>query len=190
MIGYVGDMISPYVQKDPTKFCTYEEFEEGLSTLKEFCLLRAESVKGQLEGTIASTSEGQEQNSGTRIDASDIVISAMGSMGNTVGEGGGPDNFMGVSEDQDAMSSDQPPDQPDGEVEDSGSFGSMGEAPQMPADMAGGNFGGGGAMPDMSRGENAQDAPASSGRETWILLGVSTAVLLLGLAVAFVFKRR
>ena len=190
MIGYVGDMISPYVQKDPTKFCTYEEFEEGLSTLKEFCLLRAESVKGQLEGTIASTSEGQEQNSVTRIDASDIVISAMGSMGNTVGEGGGPDNFMGVSEDQDAMSSDQPPDQPDGEVEDSGSFGSMGEAPQMPADMAGGNFGGGGAMPDMSRGENAQDAPASSGRETWILLGVSTAVLLLGLAVAFVFKRR
>ena len=80
--------------------------------------------------------------------------------------------------------------QPDGEAEDSGSFGSMGEAPQMPADMAGGNFGGGGAMPDMSRGENAQDASAAGGRETWILLGVSTAVLLLGLAVAFVFKRR
>ncbi len=29
MIGYVGDMISPYVQKDPTKFCTYEELRRA-----------------------------------------------------------------------------------------------------------------------------------------------------------------
>ena len=41
MIDSVSEMIAPYVEKDPTKFCTYEEFEEGVSTLKEFCLLRA-----------------------------------------------------------------------------------------------------------------------------------------------------
>ncbi len=193
MIGYVGDMISPYVQKDPTKFCTYEEFETGLCTLKEFCLLRAESVSGQLDGTIASTSEGQEQNSGARIDASDIVISAMGSMGNTMGEGGGPDNSMGVPEGQAAMSNDQPADRPGGEMEGGDSMGSMGEMPQMPTDMPGGNVGGGGGMPDMpdmSVGDNAQNAPADGGGETWILLGVSIVVLLLGLAVAFGFKRR
>ena len=79
MIDDVKEMISPYVESDPTKFCTYEEFETGIDTLKEFCLLRAESVKAQLDGTIASTSGEQDQE--TLIDASNLTISAMGSMG-------------------------------------------------------------------------------------------------------------
>ena len=37
-------MISPYVEKDPTKFCSYEDFKKGISTLQEFCILRAESI--------------------------------------------------------------------------------------------------------------------------------------------------
>lgn len=85
MIGNVKLMISPYIESDPTKFCTYEEFEEGIDTLKEFCLLRAESVNAQLNGTIASTSEGQDKE--TLIDASAITISAMGSMGGGAGKG-------------------------------------------------------------------------------------------------------
>lgn len=52
-------MLSPYVEKDPTKFCTYEDFEKGAEALKEFCVLRAESVSGQLGGSIPSTSDGQ-----------------------------------------------------------------------------------------------------------------------------------
>lgn len=82
MIDSVEELIAPYVEKDPTKFCTYEEFEEGVSALKQFCLRRAESISGQLAGTIPSTSDGQEQEEGKLIDASDISISAMGgSMG-------------------------------------------------------------------------------------------------------------
>lgn len=84
MIDKVSSMISPYVEKDPTKFCTYEEFEAGISTLKEFCLLRAESVKGQLDGTIGSTSDTQE--SGTLINADNIKISSMGSMEHSMGK--------------------------------------------------------------------------------------------------------
>ncbi len=80
-IDYVKEMISPYVESDPTKFCTYEEFETGIDTLKEFCLLRAESIKGQLDGTIPSTSDTQNENKSTLIDASHISISDMGSMG-------------------------------------------------------------------------------------------------------------
>lgn len=64
--GYFGEeidrvtaLISPYVEKDPTKFCTYDEFTEGVAALKEFCTLRAESVRGQLYGTIPSTSDAQ-----------------------------------------------------------------------------------------------------------------------------------
>ncbi|MBQ2763855.1 MAG: CotH kinase family protein [Firmicutes bacterium] len=62
-------IIAPYVEKDPTKFCTYEEFEQGAETLKEFCLLRAESIRSQLQGDNKT------------IDASHINISDMGSMG-------------------------------------------------------------------------------------------------------------
>lgn len=80
MIDSVTEMISPYVEKDPTKFCTYEEFETAAATLKDFCLLRAQSVSLQLNGTIPSTSEGQAQDSSSLIDASGIDISSMGKM--------------------------------------------------------------------------------------------------------------
>jgi len=79
MMEQVSSMIAPYVEKDPTKFCTYEEFEKGVATLKEFCMLRAESVCGQLEGKIGATSETQEAD--TLIDAGDMQITDMGSMG-------------------------------------------------------------------------------------------------------------
>lgn len=74
-------LITPYVEADPTKFCSTEEFEKGVSTLRSFCLRRAESISGQLKGTIPSTSEGQTQDSSALIDASDLVISDMGTMG-------------------------------------------------------------------------------------------------------------
>lgn len=80
MTEQVEAMISPYVEKDPTKFCTYEEFKTGIATLKEFCLLRAESIRGQLEGTIGSTLDTQEND--TLIDAGVLQINDMGSMGN------------------------------------------------------------------------------------------------------------
>lgn len=82
MIDSVKEMIAPYVESDPTKFCTYEEFEKGVETLRSFCLLRAESVSGQLDATIPSTSDGQAQDSSSLIDASDLAISDMGNMNN------------------------------------------------------------------------------------------------------------
>lgn len=84
MIDSVKTMIAPYVQDDPTKFCTYEEFETGIDTLKQFCLLRAESIKGQLSGTIGSTEETQREES--FIDAGEMDISSMGSMGGRMGK--------------------------------------------------------------------------------------------------------
>lgn len=85
-IDSVKEMIAPYVESDPTKFCTYEEFEKGANTLKEFCLLRAESIRGQLEGSIAASDE--EQTKDTLIDASEIQISDMGGMNASIGEEG------------------------------------------------------------------------------------------------------
>lgn len=96
------ELIAPYVEKDPTKFCTFEEFETGSGALKAFCLLRAESVKGQLDGTIPSTAEGQRQDASALVSADDLSISDMGTMdmgnmGRRNTGGGFPD---GVSEEQ------------------------------------------------------------------------------------------
>lgn len=83
----VIDMIAPYVKADPTAFCTYEEFETAADTLLSFCMKRAESAARQLSGELAATSARQE--TAKRVDASDLNLSAMGSMGN-MGGGGFP----------------------------------------------------------------------------------------------------
>ena len=104
MIDSVQELIAPYVEQDPTKFCTYEEFETGVATLKEFCLLRAESINGQLAGTIPSTSDDQSQDSSTLIDASDLNISAMGTINNNGGMAMGGFRGNSSSENQDLAS--------------------------------------------------------------------------------------
>ena len=43
-------MIVPYVEVDPTAFCSYEDHLLAVDTLLEVCRLRSESIRGQLEG--------------------------------------------------------------------------------------------------------------------------------------------
>lgn len=218
MIDSVNAMISPYVEKDPTKFCTYEEFEKGIATLKEFCLLRAESISGQLDGTIGATSDTQK--SETLIDAGDLQINDMGSMGNTMG--GGKDKFNNNTQ---KPQIDNNTDSNSTENFDSGNT----TTPQVPnGDMQGGQmpgeFGGGqmpngeqvGTPPDFANGENGQQGGFGGGQmqrpdgnnrpsgnkqmqpqgqsaipsSAWIAMGISILVLALGLVFAFAFKRR
>lgn len=92
LIETAKELIAPYVEKDPTKFYTYEEFEQGVEALKTFCELRTESIEGQLDGTIPSTADGQSQDDSNLIDASALTLSDMGTMNNGApGDGGGPD---------------------------------------------------------------------------------------------------
>lgn len=78
IIEETENLIAPYVKKDPTKFCSTEKFIVGADTLKTFCKLRSESIRGQLDGKIPSTLEGQSAAKGRLIDASGISISDMG----------------------------------------------------------------------------------------------------------------
>ena len=78
------EMIAPYVQKDPTKFCSYEEFRLAGDTFSKFCLLRAESVRGQLDGRIPSTFSGQESDTSAFVDASDVWIPDLGNLSDFV----------------------------------------------------------------------------------------------------------
>lgn len=72
------EMIAPYVEKDPTAFCSYEDYLIGVDTIKEFCLLRAKSVREQLEGRIPATISGQAKNRSNLIDASSVWLPDMG----------------------------------------------------------------------------------------------------------------
>ena len=96
LIEETAAMIAPYVEEDPTKFCTYEEFETGVSVLRTFCQLRGESVAGQLAGTIPSTSQDQAEAGAPLVDASGLDLSDMGSMTGGGGrrEDGSPDGAL------------------------------------------------------------------------------------------------
>jgi len=82
IIDKASALIAPYVEKDPSKFYTTEEFQAGTTALRAFCLLRTASVQGQLAGEIPSTSAGQAADNSSLIDASHITLSDMGSMDN------------------------------------------------------------------------------------------------------------
>ena len=132
LITETENLIASYVEQDPTKFCTYDEFETGVDTLKSFCLLRAESIRGQLDGTIPSTSDGQQEDDSALVDASSISLTDMGSMGHG---GGAPGDG----------------DRPDMSDENGGQMTGDGERPDM-SDENGGQMLGDGDRPDMPDG--------------------------------------
>ena len=85
-IARVQAMITPYVEKDASAFYTMDEFNKAVETMQTFCAKRGESIRGQLEGTIPSTSNGQRSSSAL-IDASEISTADMGSMNSSQGGG-------------------------------------------------------------------------------------------------------
>lgn len=72
--------INSYVKEDSTSFTTYEEYEASIPVFIDLGTLRAQSIAGQLDGSIPSTSDGQNSDKNSLIDASHINLSALGSM--------------------------------------------------------------------------------------------------------------
>ena len=212
MIASTTEMIAPYVEKDPTKFCTYEEFVMGAETIRQFCNLRAESVRGQLGGTVPSTSSGQSKDNSALVDTSGLTISAMGTMGNSMGGGfgGGRDDKPAVS-DSDASSSNAPSgeDWQNGDGFDFSNFGN-GSFPSMPSGGENGGFGGfsgfegfgsrpgrddtisNSDMPFDMQGQFPGQMPGAmntTGVSSWLLLVASVIVLTAGLIIVWKYKR-
>ena len=204
MIDAVSEMIAPYVEKDPTKFCTYEEFQEGVSTLKSFCVLRAESIEGQLDGTISSTeaagpavSEEPQTEDTEAVEAASLSVEAMGIMGNTFGPGNGSGNDPGkfmregfMSKAESAAEDSSRGNQSRPEEIQSGI-----EPPEIDFD---GEAMPGGAVPDMEKPQDMNTMAKTgyqtniSGRtigNTWILAAASAALLLAGIFFACRYKR-
>ncbi len=82
IIDNAYNLIKSYVEKDPTAFYTYDEFEKGVETMRQFCSLRSESISMQLENGETVSDMGY-------VDGSSLTLSDMGSMGGGKGGFGG-----------------------------------------------------------------------------------------------------
>ena len=74
MISQAAGLIVPYVEQDPTKFCTYEEHQTGVAALQTFCDPRIQSVRAQLSGNDTPVDTGT-------LDLTDLGTMNMGGMG-------------------------------------------------------------------------------------------------------------
>ncbi len=83
----IRGQIDGLVETDPTALYSYEEYDAGAQMLYRTVLLRAESVRGQLNGVIPSTDEGQKADDAMLVDASEIDIEVMGVMRGKGGTG-------------------------------------------------------------------------------------------------------
>ena len=196
IIDNAYDLIQSYVEKDPTAFYTYEEFELGVETLRQFCNLRSSSISMQLDN-------GETAHNMSYVDASAITLSDMGSMGGEGGRGGGMGGFGGymsgmpegfTGEMPEGINPSNPPDNVSGNFP--GQFsGSQTEAtPSEASGTAGDNntsrpAGGVRQMPgdDFRFHMDGTGNPASN-QTGWIWIAASAAVLAIGLAVAKIYK--
>ena len=82
----IRSQIDHLVETDPTAFYTYDEYTAAADMLYDVIRLRADSIAGQLDGTIPSTDEGQREDSSNLIDGSSIDLEMMGTF--NMGMGG------------------------------------------------------------------------------------------------------
>ena len=122
IVGDLDAKISEYVKNDVSAYFTYEQYISALPNLLELGRLRAQSIKGQLDGTIPSTSSGQNADNSTLVDVGSVDISSLGSMmgGGAPGFGGRQDWQGGQPGRQDGQTGEQGemPFNPDGRFGD------------------------------------------------------------------------
>lgn len=196
------------VETDPNALYTYAEYTTAAEMLHETVRLRAESVRGQLDGSIPSTDAGQRTDSSALVDASSIDLSVMGTM--MGGSGGDKQAFNGGNRGgKDDGNGGTPPARPDSDD-------SVETPPEHPND--GSDEDGAEAPPARPDGDGADDttdtdtdtagqtrpqgAPsvpggdvpgtsiASTTTQNLIWYGGMLLLVLVGLSVAALYKRR
>lgn len=192
LITSTKEMISEYVEKDPTKFCTFEEFESGVSALESFCSLKAESIRGQLDGTIPSTSEEQKTVSTSLIDASNLNISNMGTMNNS--QPGGMENFTKPSKNSDDDSSNSNNQAADGNAPDEPPNGESsnnnGTPPELPDDVQDFSENKADKFSSSQNDESTKGNPSKGIGNTLLYLALSIVILFIGILIAFIYKKK
>lgn len=172
------NMIDELVKNDPTAFYTYDEYDKAAKMLYDTIKLRAESIKGQLDGGIPSTEEEQQKDSSALVDSSSIDISVMGTMNHGGPDGGFDRKNENFGKPEIAAASDS--------VTDSNAD-SM-----MPSDANGGKPNFGGNPPDMNGNpDNSRTNENNAAVGTNLLhLGISLIIIIACIILAILFKRK
>lgn len=179
--------IDALVETDPNALYTYAAYTAAAEMLYETVRLRAESVRGQLDGSIPSTDAGQRTDSSALVDASSIDLSVMGTMtGGGRGGGNRGGNANGDSDSSGADSTEPPPARPDRDSADN--------AADADTDAAGQNRPSGGNRPQgapTAPGGDAQStSTASTTMQNLLWYGGMLVLALVGLGVAVLYKRK
>ncbi|MDF2567981.1 MAG: CotH protein [Oscillospiraceae bacterium] len=213
-ITQVDSLINTYVKNDATAFYTYDQYAQSLPVLKELISLRAKSIKGQLKGTVPSTTQEQSSNSDKLISTGTLNLSALGSQG-----GRGGNNQMQTYQKDNSAQQDGNSQQdglqqfqngklpsgepPQGDGQDGGnrpqgrppSFGGRGlgnnqQQGEMPNDS--GNQNQMNKQDDQNQGEqttNLSSQATSASANNIIMLLISVGLLIIGLIFVKYFRR-
>ena len=186
-ISRMQAMITPYLEKDVSAFYDMAAFEKAVDTLQTFCQKRGKSIRGQLNGTIPSTSQAQRENSAALVDASELSTADMGSMNSGKGEAGGFEAPADMPDFSNAEGFTPPSSMPDGMDTGSASFGgsagSSGDSAQntaAPTDMPAADETG--ARPSLPDGFSGSEAPAEAGFP-WAPVAAYSALLIAALQI-------
>ena len=192
----IRTQIDTLVETDPNALYTYAEYTAAAEMLYETVRLRAESVCGQLDGSIPSTDAGQREDSSALVDASSINLSVMGTMMGGGNRGGDKPAFGGGGNrgnaDGSGDNTDTPPARPDGDNNSEDSAGNAGT--DADAGAAGQNRPSGNNRPHgapTTPGGNAQStSTASATMQNLLLYGGMLLLALVALGVAVLYKRK
>lgn len=194
-------LISDYVKNDSTAFCSHEEYETAVQTFITLGNLRAESVQGQLDGTVPSTTTEQNTNTEHLISAGDLKLSNLGSM--MGGKGGDNSDFpSGMNNGIDIELMSKAMDiirQANGEITDEVkeeilSLGLTSEQIEQLSSMGDGNFGGRGSNNEQRIPPNINSrlnflGEQESSKNNLIFIGVLSLVLIGAILFASKFKK-
>lgn len=189
LVTKIHDLIAPYVQNDPTAFCTYEEFEQACSTdptdqysLAYYAVNMAESIENQLNGGEPTFNTSSMQGGG-------------GKGGPDFG-GEKPDMPSRTEQTTDAQQNAQQNDRPTHPDQNGGQQGGQMDENERSGQQSGQQNGQQGSPPDFGGGEKTppgmpgQDNKSVRLSDCLPTIAVCGGVFVVGVVVLILFKRK
>lgn len=191
LVTKIHDLIAPYVQNDPTAFCTYEEFEQACSTdltdqysLAYYAVNMAESIENQLNGGEPTFNTSSMQGGG------------FGGGKQSDFNGEMPDMASRTEQTTDAQQNAQQNDRPTPPDQNGGQQGGQMDENERSGQQSGQRTGQQGSPPDFGGGEKnppgmpGQDNKSVSLSDCLPTIAVCGGVFVAGVVVLILFKRK
>lgn len=191
LVTKIHDLIAPYVQNDPTAFCTYEEFEQACSTdptdqysLVYYAVNMAESIENQLNGGEPTFNTSSMQGGG------------FGGGKQSDFNGEKPDMPSRTEQTTDAQQNAQQNDRPTPPDQNGGQQGGQMDENERSGQQSGQQNGQQGSPPDFGGGEkNPPGMPGQDNKSVRLsdclpTIAVCGGVFVVGVVVLILFKRK